>query len=62
MGFFFGVEGEYSDILSCFERVGIEMRKEINDYLTKFNKLKTSSRKDRLQKILILNYLYFLHS
>lgn len=35
---FLGGEGAYQDILDCFERVGIKMREEIDDYFAKFNK------------------------
>ncbi len=35
---FIGGEGAYDDLLCCFERVGIEMRNEIDDYFKKFNK------------------------
>ena len=33
---FLGGEGAYEDLLGCFERVGIEMRDEIDDYFSKF--------------------------
>ena len=29
--------GAYNDLLDCFERVGIELRGEIDDYFSKFN-------------------------
>jgi len=35
---FLGGEGAYDDLLDCFERVGIEMRKEIDAYFARFNK------------------------
>ncbi len=35
---FLGGKGAYDDLLDCFERVGIEMREEIDDYFKKFNK------------------------
>jgi len=35
---FLGGQGTYKDLLDCFERVGIELRKEIDDYFTKFKK------------------------
>lgn len=35
---FLGGEGAYNDLLDCFERVGIEMRKEIDEYFARFNK------------------------
>ncbi|MDR1244919.1 MAG: TdeIII family type II restriction endonuclease, partial [Endomicrobium sp.] len=28
----------YNDLLDCFERVGIELRNEIDDYFKKYNK------------------------
>ncbi len=34
---FLGGEGSYEDLLNCFERVGIEMRDEIDEYFAKFN-------------------------
>ncbi len=37
---FLGGKGTYEDLLKCFERVGIELRKEIDEYFTKFNKNK----------------------
>lgn len=37
---FLGGQGTYKDLLDCFERVGIELRKEIDDYFAKYNKLK----------------------
>lgn len=33
---FIGGKGSYNDLLACFERVGIEMREEINHYFSKF--------------------------
>lgn len=33
---FLGGQGAYSDLLDCFESVGIEMREEIDDYFLKF--------------------------
>lgn len=33
---FLGGEGVYDDLLGCFERVGIEMRNEIDSYFSKF--------------------------
>ncbi len=33
-----GGEGTYNDLLDCFERVGIEMRNEIDEYFKQFNK------------------------
>jgi len=35
---FLGGEGAYNDLLDCFERIGIEMREEIDDYFARFNK------------------------
>jgi type II restriction enzyme len=29
----------YNELLKCFEEVGIEMRKEIDNYFLKFNQL-----------------------
>jgi len=37
---FLGGQGTYIDLLDCFERVGIELRREIDDYFTKYNKSK----------------------
>ncbi len=34
---FIGGEGTYSDLLDCFEAVGIELRSEIDEYFAKFN-------------------------
>ncbi len=33
---FLGGKGAYNDLLDCFERVGIEMRQEIDDYFNRF--------------------------
>jgi type II restriction enzyme len=33
---FLGGEGSYNDLLCCFERVGIEMREEIDNYFKRF--------------------------
>ena len=33
---FLGSEGTYEDLLGCFERVGIRMKEEIDDYFQKF--------------------------
>ena len=30
-------EGAYNNLLNCFEKVGIQMREEIDDYFKKFN-------------------------
>lgn len=35
---FLGGENCYKDLLKCFERVGIELRQEIDDYFAKHNK------------------------
>ena len=35
---FLGGVGAYQDLLDCFERVGIELRAEIDDYFLRFNK------------------------
>ena len=35
---FLGGKGAYDDLLGCFERVGIEMRQEIDTYFARFNK------------------------
>ena len=35
---FLGGKGTYKDLLDCFERVGIELRDEIDDYFKRFNK------------------------
>lgn len=35
---FLGGEGAYQDLLLCFERVGIELRSEIDEYFAKYNK------------------------
>ncbi len=35
---FLGGEGAYDDLLGCFERVGIELRNEIDEYFERFNK------------------------
>ena len=34
---FLGGKGAYDDLLGCFERVGIELRQEIDDYFKRFN-------------------------
>lgn len=33
---FLGGEGSYEELLNCFERVGIELRSEIDEYFSKF--------------------------
>jgi len=35
---FLGGNGTYQDLLDCFERVGIELRDEIDEYFARFNK------------------------
>lgn len=35
---FLGGKNTYEDLLDCFERVGIELRQEIDEYFKKFNK------------------------
>ena len=35
---FLGGRGAYNDLLGCFERVGIELRQDIDDYFKRFNK------------------------
>jgi hypothetical protein len=35
---FLGGEGSYLELLDCFERVGIELRPEIDEYFSKFKK------------------------
>ena len=35
---FLGGEGTYQDLLSCFERVGVELRDEIDEYFKRFNR------------------------
>lgn len=34
---FLGGEGAYNELLGCFERVGIELRPEIDEYFSRFN-------------------------
>lgn len=34
---FLGGENTYQDLLGCFERVGLELRPEIDDYFSRFN-------------------------
>ncbi|MDR1911490.1 MAG: TdeIII family type II restriction endonuclease [Helicobacteraceae bacterium] len=36
---FLGGRGAYNDLLDCFEKAGIELRSEIDDYFARFNKL-----------------------
>jgi hypothetical protein len=33
---FLGGKGAYYELLNCFERVGIELRSEIDEYFSKF--------------------------
>ena len=35
---FLGGDGAYGDLLVCFEKVGIELRPEIDKYFEKFNR------------------------
>jgi type II restriction enzyme len=35
---FLGGQGTYQDLLECFEDVGIELRDEIDEYFTRFNR------------------------
>jgi type II restriction enzyme len=35
---FLGGKNTYKDLLDCFERVGIELRDEIDAYFKRFNK------------------------
>jgi type II restriction enzyme len=35
---FLGGENTYNDLLHCFERAGIELRPEIDDYFSRYNK------------------------
>ena len=35
---FLGGKNTYKDLLDCFERVGIELRDEIDDYFKRFNR------------------------
>ena len=37
---FLGNEGAYDDLLKCFENVGIEMKREMDEYFKKFKKKK----------------------
>jgi type II restriction enzyme len=32
-----GGEGAYNELLDCFEKAGIELRSEIDEYFAKFN-------------------------
>jgi len=34
---FLGGEGAYQDLLDIFERIGIELRPEIDNYFTRYN-------------------------
>ena len=36
---FLGGEGTYQNLLGCFERVGLELRDEIDQYFKKYNKI-----------------------
>jgi type II restriction enzyme len=35
---FLGGEGTYTELLDCFEKAGVELRPEIDDYFGKFNR------------------------
>ena len=35
---FLGGKETYQDLLNCFEKVGVELRKEIDEYFVKYNK------------------------
>lgn len=35
---FLGGKGAYQDLLNCFERVGLELRPEIDEYFSRFNR------------------------
>ena len=34
---FLGDQGAYDDLLNCFERVGLELREEIEEYFKQFS-------------------------
>jgi hypothetical protein len=34
---FLGGQGAYNDLLEIFERIGVELRPEIDDYFTRYN-------------------------
>jgi len=34
---FLGGEGAYEELLKCFERVGIKLRPELDEYFSRFN-------------------------
>jgi type II restriction enzyme len=36
---FLGGDGSYNDLLDCFERVGIDLREEIDDYFSRFQNI-----------------------
>lgn len=36
---FLGGEGTYDELLRCFERIGIELRPEIDEYFNRFNRI-----------------------
>ncbi len=36
---FLGGEGSYDELLSCFERIGIELREEIDEYFSRFHRI-----------------------
>ena len=35
---FLGGDGAYDDLLNCFEKSGVELRPEIDNYFAKFNR------------------------
>jgi len=35
---FIGGQGSYNGLLDCFEKAGIELRPEIDEYFAKFNR------------------------
>ena len=35
---FLGGKGAYNELLDCFEKAGIELRPEIDEYFAKFNR------------------------
>ena len=36
---FLGGDGAYTELLDCFEKAGIELRQEIDQYFSKFNQI-----------------------
>jgi len=35
---FLGGQGAYNELLGCFEKAGIELRSEIDDYFARYNR------------------------